>query len=152
MKQNSFFQGIVYNWPARVLSLLGAVMLFVLIQVIQMDQRTLYIPLEIRIPPGYEIMNTHPDRVELTLTGPYEEIYSIFPEHISAFADFTDVREGGVYTAPVRILTGGSAEMIDRVTLKLDYESLKLLLDIPEAGMPPLDRLVTAEDAQKGDS
>ena len=152
MKQNSFFQGIVYNWPARVLSLLGAVMLFVLIQVIQMDQRTLYIPLEIRIPPGYEIMNTHPDRVELTLTGSYEVIYSIFPEHISAFADFTDVREVGVYTAPVRILTGGSAEMIDRVTLTLDYETIKLLLDTPEPTLPPLEREGHTDETQKGAS
>lgn len=106
---NSGIEGLRARFPAMVLSVLIAVTAFFVHRVSSVEERFLSVPVEFKMPDNLISRNPLPEKVRLTLRGERDEIYSVIPEDITVYADFTSVRVPGEHTVALRLVKSGSA-------------------------------------------
>ena len=104
MKLNKHLQNMFYHWPAKMLSLVFAVFIYLFIQYSTIGSRVVTIPLDVHLPSGYEAMSLVPDSVVVEIRGNDDIIYLIDPNSIMASIDFSFVQSEGIASAPVVLL------------------------------------------------
>ncbi|WP_320129550.1 hypothetical protein [uncultured Sphaerochaeta sp.] len=101
MKRNKYLQNFIYDWPAKVLSLVFAIGIYLFIQYSTIGARVVTIPLDVNLPPSYTAESLVPHSVDIRIKGNDDIIYLIDPDYITARIDFSFVKEAGIATAPV---------------------------------------------------
>ncbi|HAF85234.1 MAG TPA: hypothetical protein DCG32_02465 [Sphaerochaeta sp.] len=101
MKLNKHLQNMLYHWPAKVISLIFAVFIYLFIQYSTVGARVVTIPLEVNLPSGYVAMSLVPESVEVEIRGNEDIIYLIDPNSIKASINFSFVQREGISSAPV---------------------------------------------------
>lgn len=128
MKPSAFFRKLLKNWPAKILSLVAAIFLFLFYTVNSLEERFFTVPLKLYISDGYVVAGPYPRSVRVTLRGESETIYRILEEDIEVFADFTDHNSEGQFRASVDFLRRGSAE--EAGSLEITVEPRELTLEV----------------------
>ena len=119
MRTREIFEKLIENWPAKVLSLAAAVVLFLFFRIVTLEERFFNVPLDLSVPENYVPASPVPRRVRVTLKGGEEEIFQIMEEDIQAHADFSQFSGEGIYKAPVRITRQGSALAVDPLEIEV---------------------------------
>jgi hypothetical protein len=101
MKRNKYFQNLIYDWPAKILSLVFAIGIYLFIQYSTIGARVVTIPLNVILPATYVAESLVPNSVDISIKGNDDIIYLIDPDYISASVDFSFVGESGIAAAPV---------------------------------------------------
>ena len=101
MKLNKNLQTILYHWPAKVLSLVFAICIYLFIQYSTIGARVVTIPLDVLLPTGYVAVSLVPESVEVKIRGDEDVIYLVDPNSILASIDFTFVHDEGISSAPI---------------------------------------------------
>ena len=101
MKLNKHLQNMLYHWPAKIISLVFAVCIYLFIQYSAVGARVVTIPLNVELPSGYEAMSLVPESVEIAIRGNEDIIYLIDPNSIMATLDFSFVQGDGISSAPI---------------------------------------------------
>ncbi len=101
MKLNKYLQGLLYNWPAKVLSLVFAILVYAFIQFSTMGSRVVSIPISVDLPQTLVAESLVPSSIEVTIQGNEDIIYLINPDSIEASLDFSTVEEAGIATRSV---------------------------------------------------
>lgn len=104
MKANKHLQNMLYHWPAKVISLVFAICIYLFIQYSTIGARVVTIPLDVQLPSGYEAMSLVPESVEIEIRGNDDVIYLINPNSIKASLDFSFVGSEGIASAPVLLI------------------------------------------------
>ncbi len=104
MKLNKHLQNMLYHWPAKVISLIFAVFIYLFIQYSTTGARVVTILLDVQLPSGYEAMSLVPESVEVAIRGNEDVIYLIDPNSIMASINFTFVQSEGISSAPVMLM------------------------------------------------
>lgn len=100
-KLSKHLQAFLYNWPAKVLSLVFAVLVYAFIQYTTLGARVVTIPISVSLPTQFEAQSLVPTSVEISIRGNEDVIYLIDPNYIRATVDFSAVKTPGIATAPV---------------------------------------------------
>lgn len=100
-KPSKYLQAFLYNWPAKVLSLVFALLVYALIQYTTLGARVVTIPISVSLPSQFEAQSLVPTSVEVIIRGNEDIIYLIDPNYIQASVDFSAVDKEGIATAPV---------------------------------------------------
>lgn len=130
MRQSRVLQWLVYNWPIKILSLIAALLFYVFIQIISMDERVLSIPLEVTVPGELVIESTVPEHVLVTIQGDTDIIYMIIPELLNAHVDFSGIEESGVVSVPVVLETALLPEWVRKeVSISLDPGLVRVMVE-----------------------
>ncbi len=115
--RSKIFQKILYNWQAKILCFLLAVLVyFVLVFSIQ-TSRNVTLPIKVIMPSDYVAESNVPQSVELVIQGTEDQIYMIDVSQISLSADFSKVNREGVNYATVQIDTNNLEHHIDMSAL-----------------------------------
>ncbi|MDY0287390.1 MAG: hypothetical protein RBR15_01035 [Sphaerochaeta sp.] len=101
MKPSKHLQNMLYHWPAKIISLVFAVCIYLFIQYSTVGARVVTIPLDVQLPSGYEAMSLVPDSVAIEIRGNDDVIYLIDPNSIGASLNFSFVQSEGISSAPV---------------------------------------------------
>ncbi len=128
MPKSKSLQQAAFNWPAKIFSLVAAILIFLVIQVSIASDRSFYIPLEVVVPAQYQVETSFPSQVKITVNGPEDEIFRIIPEQISGRVDFSDVLTEGVHARAVELDTKRVVGISPMVTFRPDPESVKIYL------------------------
>ena len=104
MKLNKHLQNMLYHWPAKVISLVFAIFIYLFIQYSTVGARVVTIPLDVHLPSGYEALSLVPESVEIEIRGNEDVIYLIDPNSIKASINFSFVQEEGIAMAPVVLI------------------------------------------------
>jgi hypothetical protein len=144
VKNKSLGKRIFTNWPAKIISLAVAVIIFFIYRIDTQQQFS--IPLDKKLPPGFAIANDYPKRVDVILRG-VKYRTPIDENNFYAYIDVSNIKKEGTVTVPVEIkllgedLKLGSFEFEYRpteVTLKLEQEIDKVVPVVPNlVGTPP---------------
>jgi YbbR domain-containing protein len=121
--------GLAENWPAKVLSVALAIMLFVFNQMSTLTTRTLSVPLTVET--GYTMVpgSTYPRTVRVRLRGEDEGIKLITDSDIEAYVDFSRYETEGLYRAPVQVRKKGSALAIEPLEITVNPLEISVNLD-----------------------
>lgn len=132
MKLNNFIQSIIFNWPAKIVCIVLACLLYFLVQTINLDVRDIETSLQLRLPEGYTTEENYVKTVTVTMRGAKDAIYTVLPEHITAVADFTYIDSPGMYTAAVKVLR--SEDILTDAPLEISTKPERISLRITAEG------------------
>ena len=110
---------LVENWPAKVLSVALALILFVFHQMSITATRSLSIPLNIETSSSLVPVWPYPQNVRVQLRGEDESIRTITDGDIEAFVDFSRYETEGDYSALVQIRKKGTSLGIEPLEISV---------------------------------
>jgi YbbR domain-containing protein len=119
----------VTNWPAKVLSVAVAIVLFIFHRMSILEERFFSVPLIIETDAEMIPASSYPRTVRVTLRGDANSIFPIAEEDIEAYLDLYKYTETGTYRTPVEIRKKGTALGVDPLEIGVDPLEISLELD-----------------------
>lgn len=129
MKSRSFFNSLISNWPAKVLSIVAAIVLFMVYRINVLEERFFSVPLKVITNEKYIPSGPYPRNVRITLRGNRDEVFLILEEDIEATLDISLYQTEGQFKSPVLIEKKGTALEIDPLEIKVDPYEITLALE-----------------------
>lgn len=137
----SLLESLTKSWPAKVLSLAAAVLLFLFNRMESLEQTHVSVPLELRglgdLLPGQE----YPRLVKLTLRGDRAALSFISPADLEAWVDLSKVTGEGRRGFPVVVTRRGAALEADPLEIKVNPSQVTLSLERRETRELPVEAL-----------
>jgi len=120
---------IIENWPAKVISIALALILFVFHQLNTLTTRPLSVPLIVETNSVLVPARAYPENVRVNLRGEDDSIKSIIDSDIEAYVDLSRYEDGGIYNVPVQIRRKGSALGIEPLEIAVYPPKISIQLD-----------------------
>jgi YbbR domain-containing protein len=120
---------VVEKWPAKVLSVAAALILFVFHRMNTLESRFFSVPLRVETSAALVPISSYPRLVRVSLRGDANSIYPIVEDDIEAYIDLTKHTEPGWYRAAVQIRKMGSAVGVEPLEISVDPLEISLQLD-----------------------
>jgi YbbR domain-containing protein len=117
------------NWPAKVLSIAFALILFVFHRMSTMESRFFSVPLVVEVNASLIPASSYVRMVRVTLRGDANSIYPILEDEIEVFVDLKKYDTEGSYRAPVQIRKKGTAQGVEALEISVDPMEISLELD-----------------------
>lgn len=124
-----FAKIIERNWPAKIISVAAAIILFLFYRATSLEERFFSVPLDIRINESYAVSSTLPSSVKVTLRGSEDNIFLVLEDDIEVYADFTVHAAEGQFLEPVKFRKTGSAQNIENLEIRVEPSEIKLELE-----------------------
>jgi hypothetical protein len=121
--------GLAENWPAKVLSVALALILFVFHEMNTLTTRTIIVPLSIETNSALAPGSDYPRSVRVRLRGESDGVKSIIDNDIEAYLDFNRHESEGQYRAPVQIRRKGSALVPEPLEITVNPLEVSVNLD-----------------------
>lgn len=129
MTLGELVQRLLRNWPAKILSVVAAIFLFLFYTVNSLEELSLTVPLSLRIADGYLPSTAYSRSVRVTIRGDHESLNRILEEDIEAVANYSAYEEEGEYTVPIELVRRGSARAAGSLEFSVEPRELTLVLD-----------------------
>ena len=117
------------NWPAKVLSIALALILFVFHEMSTLTTRNMIVPLTVESNSALAPAGDYPRNVRVRLRGESDGVKSILENDIEAYLDFTRHEAEGQYRAPVQIRRKGSALVPEPLEITVNPLEISVNLD-----------------------
>ncbi|MGI6466670.1 MAG: hypothetical protein ACOXZZ_03650 [Sphaerochaetaceae bacterium] len=101
MSSSSIWRNITNNWVVKVFSLLLAIAIYIIINYGVVDTREVEIPLNVIMPSEWVAISNVPESVTLIIKSDPQHSMFVDPADFEASADFSQVNQQGVSSAPV---------------------------------------------------
>jgi len=128
----------VENWPAKVLSLALAIILFVFHRMSVLETRFFSTPIIVERMTSMIPSSPYPRMIRVSLRGEANGIYSIFDEDIEAYVDMTEFDSPGTYAVPVQWRKKGTALGVNPLQITMDPAEITFSLDYRISKYVPL--------------
>jgi hypothetical protein len=120
----------VENWPAKVLSIALAIIIFVFHHWSVLEERFFSNPLEVEENAALAPASAYPRMIRITLRGEANSIYPILDEDIETFLDLTPYTAPGTYRVPIQIRKKGTALGVE--PLEINMEPLDVMVELDQ--------------------
>ncbi|MCX7024420.1 MAG: CdaR family protein [Spirochaetes bacterium] len=129
MKRNKAIEAIFENWPAKVLSLVAALVLTVLWRINRLEERQLPVPLAVITNSVFTPASPYPRTVRLLLRGDSSAIFSLGEGDFEATIDLSDTLEEGFVRASVKVGKKGNAAGLDPLEVVADPAEISIAVE-----------------------
>jgi YbbR domain-containing protein len=130
LPSNKKFLGrLLANWPAKVLSLAAALLLFFFYRLNRLEDRYISVPLAVSMNDEYVPSSQYPRSVRATLRGESNALFSIQEDAVRASLVLSGYRAEGQYRAPVQIERRGSALGVDPLEIRTDPADVSVAME-----------------------
>jgi YbbR domain-containing protein len=129
LNSRKLFAQAVKNWPAKVLSVALAIVLFIFHRMSILEERFFSIPLHIETAGDLIPSSPYPRMVRVTLRGDANSIFPIVEEDVEAYLALDSYTEAGNYRMPVEIRKKGTALGVDPLEIGVDPLEISIELD-----------------------
>ena len=138
MSGRKLFAKAVENWPAKILSLGLAIILFVFHRMSTLETRFFSIPLNIERSGALMPSSSYPRMIRVSIRGEANSIYPIIEDDIEVYVDMGKFTTPGVYNVPVQWRKKGSAEGVEPLQVSVEPAEITLSLDHKISKFVPL--------------
>jgi YbbR domain-containing protein len=129
---------IAEKWPAKVLSVAVAILLFAFHRMGDLQERFFSVPLQLDMNGTLVPAASYPRNIRITLRGDANSIYHVAEEDIEAHLDLTGYGEPGLYKVPVQLNRKGTAAETETLEISLEPMEISLELDTKMSKYVPL--------------
>jgi YbbR domain-containing protein len=126
---NKLFAKAVRNWPAKVLSLALAIILFIFHRMITLETRFFSVPLVIENLNAMVMSSSYPRMIRVSLRGEANSIYSIVEDDIEVYVNMNMATTPGTYVVPVQWRRKDTAVVTEPMQISVDPMEITLSLD-----------------------
>ncbi|MDR1929301.1 MAG: hypothetical protein LBQ44_01605 [Treponema sp.] len=120
---------ITEKWPAKVLSLVAAIIFFIFHHMSGLEERFFSVPLRLEISNDLVPSSPYPKNIRISLRGDANSIFPVNEADVEAYLDLTKYREPGSYKAPVQVRKTGTALETDSLEIGVDPMEITITLD-----------------------
>jgi YbbR domain-containing protein len=120
---------IAENWPAKVISIALAILLFWIHRTSDQKERFFSVPLAVEPTSTLIVAGPYPGMIRITLRGEAKTIDPILEDDIHAYIDLDKYTGPGTYRAPVRYQKTGTALRTETLEISVDPLEVTLVLD-----------------------
>jgi hypothetical protein len=120
LRNKSSARRLLADWPAKVLSLAAALLLFFFYRLNRLEDRYLSVPLVVTMNEEFAPASQVPRSVRVSLRGESNALFSIQEDDIAATLDLSGYRSEGVFRAAVQIEKRGTALGVDPLEIQAD--------------------------------
>ena len=138
MNAKKLLAGAVKNWPAKVLCIGLAILLFVFHRMSTLETRFFSVPLNIESYGFMMPSSSYPRMIRVNLRGESSSIYPILEDDIEVYVDMAKISVPGTYTVPVLWRKKGSALGVEPLQVTVDPNEITLSLDHRVSKVVPL--------------
>jgi YbbR domain-containing protein len=117
------------NWPAKVMSLAAALLLFFFYRLNRLEDRYISAPLSVIMNDEFVPSSQIPRTVRITLRGESNTLFKIQDDDLRASLDLSSFHGEGVYRAPVRIEQRDSALGVDPLMIQVEPAEVAVNLE-----------------------
>jgi YbbR domain-containing protein len=129
MDHKKLLARITGNWPAKVTSLVVAIILFAFHRMGELQERFFYIPLQINANANLAPSSPYPRNIRIIVRGNANNIYYVADNDIEVYLDLTRYDTPGIYKVPVELDKKGSALEPEAPEVIVDPVEVTLELD-----------------------
>ena len=138
MNLKKLFSKAVKNWPAKVLCIGLAVILFIFHRMSNIESRFFSVPLKIEYMSSLMPSVSYPRMIRLTLKGEANSIYPILEDDIEVFVGMENYTTPGTYHVPVQWRKKGTALGVENLQITVDPAEIIFTLDYKISKFVPL--------------
>ncbi|MDR2701162.1 MAG: hypothetical protein LBB72_01865 [Spirochaetaceae bacterium] len=138
MEYKKILARITEKWPAKVTSLVFAIILFAFHSMGNLQERFFTVPLQLNISNNLAPGSDFPRNIRVIIRGDETSIYHVTENDIEALIDLTQYNEPGLYKAPVQINKKGTALETESLQITLEPAEIALELDTRMSKQLPL--------------
>jgi hypothetical protein len=124
-----FFARSVQNWPAKVLSLALAIILFVFHRMSTLETRYFFAPLVFERLSALMPSSAYPKMIKVSIRGEADSIHSILENDIEAYVDMEKYDVPGTYHVSVQWRKKGTALGVEPLQISVDPSDINFSLD-----------------------
>ena len=148
MKAGKAFKAITRNWAAKLFCFAIAVVVVLFNRMSKIEDRTINV--SFRLNTNSEFMTTQdiPRTIKVSLRGNKVDIYSIMNSDLTAYADFSDVSENGIYSKPIKVERTGSALYISPLEIQTTPNQISFKFERKTIKRIPLEPVVKGTPAE----
>ena len=129
MNSKKLLAGITDKWPAKVLSIAGALILLLFHRMSMLETRFFSTPLVVRLGSELVPASSHVNVVRISLRGEPNSINPIVEGDIEAYIDLEKYTTEGRYQVPVQINRKGSAIGVEPLEISVDPMEISVELE-----------------------
>lgn len=129
MNKRSFRSRLLADWPAKVLSLAAAVLVFAFYRLNRLEERYVSVPLSVSVGEEFVPATALPRSVRLSLRGESNAIVAILEEDLRASIDLSHATGEGILKAPVVVERRGTALGVDPLEIVADPPEIAVMLE-----------------------
>jgi YbbR domain-containing protein len=124
-----FLARMAENWPAKVLSVALAIILFMFHRMSTLETRFFSVPLNVEIDSVLIPASPYTRMVRVSLRGDANSVFPILEDDIEAYIDLRKYKNEGWYRAPVQVRKKGTALGVEPLEISVDPMEISLHLD-----------------------
>lgn len=109
MTAKNITEKLLENWPAKIVCLTLALLLFMFYRMSTLEQRVFSVPLRIQTNNDIVPAASYPRTVTVRLRGEMDTLYPVEEKDISVFVDLTSLEREGEYRFPLQVRVAGTA-------------------------------------------
>lgn len=109
MTVKNLIEKLLENWPAKIVCLTLALLLFMFYRMSTLEQRVFSVPLRIQTNGDLVPAASFPRTVTVRLRGEMDALYPIEEKDISVFVDLSALEREGEFRFPLQVRIAGSA-------------------------------------------
>ncbi|MDR2901192.1 MAG: hypothetical protein LBV20_06700 [Treponema sp.] len=129
MDARKIFEKIIENWPAKVLSVALAIILFVFHQISTLVEESFSAPLRIESNGQLVPSNSYEESVRITLRSDERNLNAIDREDIEVYVDLMDMTNPGTYRIPIMVRKTGTTIGVDPLEIRVNPSEIEIDLD-----------------------
>ena len=129
MNRKRLIVKLAENWPAKVLSLGLAIILFMFHRMSRLEERFISVPLQIESMSSLMPSGSFPKMIRVTLKGEANSIYPILESDIEVYVEMEKYNTPGSYKVPVQWRKKGTALGVDPLQITVDPVEINFNLD-----------------------
>ena len=138
MNRKRLFARLVENWPAKVLSLGLAIILFIFHRMSRLEERFVSVPLRIERLSSLMPSGSYPRMIRVTLRGEANSIYPILEGDIEVYVEMEKFTMPGTYLVPVQWRKKSTALGVEPLQITVDPAEISFTLDYKISKFVPL--------------
>ncbi len=129
---------LLANWPAKVLSLGAAGLIFVFYTLNRLEDRYISVPLTVSLGDEYLPSSQYPRSVRATLRGESNALFTIQEDDVRASIDLSGYHAEGQYRVPVLVERKGTALGVDPLEIRTDPSEVTVSMEKRVSRMVPV--------------
>jgi hypothetical protein len=126
---NNLFAKIMDNWPAKILCLALAIVVYVFHRVSTLETRFFSAPIVIEHLEGMMPASPYPRMIRVSLRGDAASVYSFLEDDIEVFVDMARFTSPGTYAVPVQWRITNAAQGAHPLQISIDPVQITLAVD-----------------------
>ncbi len=126
---NKFLESILHNWVAKLVCIIGAVILFVGYRVTLLEKKSFVIPLEVQANGNVMPVSKIKSTITVTVRAYGEIITTVHSSDIKASVDLSHLAKSGEYTVPINLEVNQDFLSYDPFEIRANPEYIKVKVE-----------------------